>query len=108
MKTKIIFLLSLLPALFFGQTDLVRWNGANNNFNPYILVSNNDASDITNEGGVSLSNNGQWNQHFQTGNCPNPQENAGYLDESRYVQFTITPDTNYQIDLSECNFEVQM
>ncbi|TJZ59848.1 DUF11 domain-containing protein [Sphingobacterium olei] len=102
---KLFFLLLLI--MFGGgvraQTDLVRWNGVSDGFNPNILVSNISASNITNHGGGSLTNNGQWNQHFQTGSWP-----SGSLNTLRYVQFTITPDANYKIDLDQFNFEVQM
>lgn len=108
--TQLFFTLFLLTFynFTFGQTDLVRWNGASNGFTPTLLASNLAASDITNHGGGTLSNNGQWNQFFQVGNWPTPQQNAGYLNESRYIQFTITPNTGYKIDLSQFNFEVQM
>jgi len=92
----------------WGQTDLVRWNGGNNDFAPIILASNITATNITNYGGGSLSNNGQWNQFFQTGGWPNPSQNGGYLNPSRYVEFSITPAANYKIDLDQFNFEVQM
>lgn len=102
---KALFLLFVLlgGGAVKGQTDLVRWNGASDGFNPHILVSNISASNITNHGGGTLTNNGQWNQHFQTGNWP-----SGALNTSRYVQFTITPKAGYKIDLSQFNFEVQM
>ncbi len=87
---------------------LVRWNGANTGFDPAILASHISASNITNYGGGTLTNGGQYNQHFQTGNWPNPSQNGGYLNESRYVQFTISPTGSYKIDLNQFNFEVQM
>ena len=104
----VVLLFLVISAVSWGQTDLVRWNGASDGFGPTYLVSNFSASNITNHGGGTLTNNGQWNQHFQTGSWPNPQQNGGYLNESRYVQFTITPDANYKIELSQFSFEVQM
>ncbi len=113
--TKIVlrFLLVLLAGFsccltdVWGQTDLVRWNGASDGFNPNILVSHITASNITSTG-ATISNNGQYNQFFQTGGWPNPLQNGGYLNTSRYVEFTVTPNANYQINLSQFNFEVQM
>lgn len=99
----LVLLLTLLGGKAGAQTDLVRWNGANNGFAANILTSNISASDITNHGGGSLSNNGQWNQHFQTGSWP-----SGALNASRYIQFTITPNAGYKIDPDQFNFEVQM
>lgn len=93
----------------YSPTGLVRWNGANDGFSPTLLVSNISASNITNHGGGTFTNNGQHNQHFQTNaSWPNPTQNGGYLNESRYIQFTLSPNPNYKIDLNQFNFEVQM
>lgn len=84
--------------------NLVTWNGANTDFTPNLLVSNITASNITSSGGITLTNQGQFNQFFQT----NSNWPSGALDETKYVQFTITPDANYKIALDQFNFVAQM
>ncbi|MFA5556189.1 MAG: T9SS sorting signal type C domain-containing protein [Flavobacteriaceae bacterium] len=93
MKTKIIFLLSLLPALFFGQTDLVRWN-SNNNLNATVVVSNITSAPMS-ASGVQLS--GAWQQHNTSTGVPY-WTTSGAIDLSQYVQFTVTANAGYQIE----------
>lgn len=87
-----------------NPVGLVRWNGAGSSLNPAILVSNITASPITNHGGVSITTGDQWNQHFQT----NSYAPKGSIVESKYIQFTIAPNSNYKLDLNQFNFEAQM
>ncbi|MFA5520063.1 MAG: hypothetical protein WDA74_12485, partial [Spirochaetota bacterium] len=93
MKTKIIFLLSLLPALFFGQTDLVRWN-SNNNLNATVVASNITSAPMS-AAGVNLA--GAQQQHNTSGNSPH-WTTSGAVDLSQYVQFTVTANAGYQIE----------
>src|SRR5690554_711131 len=95
MKTKIIFLLSLLPALFFGQTDLVRWN-SNNNLNATVVVSNITSAPMS-ASGVQLS--GAWQQHNTSTGVPY-WTTSGAIDLSQYVQFTVAANAGYQIEPS--------
>lgn len=90
-----------------NHVGLVTWNGADNGFAPVYSVSNIYAPNITNHGGGTLTNQGQYSQYFHTGGWPNPSQYGGYLNESRYVQFTLSPVGNYKIDLNQFNFEVQ-
>jgi uncharacterized repeat protein (TIGR01451 family) len=93
----------------YSPEPLVRWDGTGNGYNPALLASNIIASNITIQVGGTLTNQGQHNQYFLTNaSWPNPSQNDGYLNESRYVQFTLSPVENYKINLDEFNFEVQM
>lgn len=85
-----------------AQTDLVRWN--NTNFTPTVVASNITATNITNAGGVSLSHLDWGNDanFFLTGNGGSWA--SGGLDVSRYIEFTISPNTGYKIDLDKFNF----
>lgn len=89
----------LFSVTAFGQTDLVRWN--NINYTPSLVVSNITASSITVAGGVSLSHENWGNNanFFQTGSWPS----AG-IDVSKYIEFTVSPATGYQINLDKFNF----
>src|SRR5690606_11784158 len=46
-----------------------------------------------------------WSESFfQTAGWPTPSQNGGGIDVSRYVEFTISPDAGYKIDLDKFNF----
>ncbi len=82
---------------------LVTWNGAGGNFAPNVTATHITASNLTNHGGGTLvANNWPPNQNFEVGSWP------ATLNESRYVQFTITANSNYKIDLNRFNVEIQM
>jgi|GEM_PF-669854 len=82
---------------------LVTWNGAGGSFAPNITATHITASNLTNHGGGTLvANNWPPNQNFEVGSWP------ATLSESRYVQFTITANPNYKIDLNRFNIEIQM
>src|SRR5690606_28121805 len=84
--------------LSWGQTDLVRWGDIN--YTPTIVASNISASTITVAGGVTIGHQawGNSNNFFQIGNWPSA------LDTNKYVEFTISADTGYLINLNNFNF----
>ncbi|RYZ93228.1 MAG: hypothetical protein EOP47_29615, partial [Sphingobacteriaceae bacterium] len=107
MKKLLLLVVAFLPVFVFGQANLVRWNGVSNGFTATVLNSNVSSSSMSNQGGVSLSNDGQYNQWFTMGNWPNPSQNSGGRDATKYIQYTITPNANYQIVLNDFKFRVR-
>src|SRR5690606_35978659 len=96
----------LLFVLFFGsivkgQTDLVRWN--NTNYTATVVAGNITASNITGTG-ITLSHQAWGENFFQTVGWPTPQQNGGGINTSKYVEFTISPNAGYKIDLDKFNF----
>lgn len=102
MKKLLLLVIVLFPFFGFGQTNLVRWNGASSGFAPNVFDTHVSSTGISNEGGVSKSNDGQYNQWFTMGGWP-----SGGIDTSKYVQFTITANPNYQIVLNDFKFRVR-
>src|SRR5690606_24659438 len=105
LKSFLIAFLFICSNAVWGQADLVRWN--NINLTPSIIESNITASNITPVGIGALTHNDQNNntQFFRTElTWPNPSQNGGSLDTSKYIEFSVTPDLGYQLDLTNFNF----
>ena len=86
-------------------TNLVRWDGANLQPNAFLISPNVSSGPITSSGNVG----------FQTLNWGNP--NAFHTSEwpsgtnpdySKYVQFSISANSGYEIALSEFKFNYQV
>jgi len=110
-KTLLLFL--LLPFLGISQSDLVKWNAANSNqLSPTYVNANVNSQNVT-PNGVSLTYTyyNDTEVFFQTGDWqgawPNPAQNGGEYDPSKYIQFTIKPNTGYKADLSNFIFQVR-
>jgi len=111
-KTLLLFLL-FLPFFGFSQTDLVKWDAhdvTTTEATKKALVLNSDitSADLkvsTQTPQPSFDYNNGWDPSpfFMTGNWPNPQQNGGSYDSSRYIEFTIAPTANHKIDLSKFN-----
>nr|WP_199002294.1 Ig-like domain-containing protein [Flavobacterium sp. ASV13] len=107
---KILLLFLFLPFLGFSQVDLVKWNAANaNTLSPTYLVSTVTSQNLSSNNGISLSyiSNNSTDTFFQTGNWPTPAQNGGQYDPTKYIQFTIKPNTGYKTDLSTFTFQVR-
>lgn len=87
-------------AMASAQSPLVRWNGGSSTLNATLLASHISAANISNHGGGSLSNNGQWNQFFFANSWP-----SGAINTARYIQFAITAGEGFKIDAQSFNFE---
>ncbi|SMC33904.1 Ig-like domain-containing protein [Moheibacter sediminis] len=99
----LILLLFITPLVSFAQTDLVRWN--NDNYAPTYVASNTTitASNIT-QNGVTLTHQTWSENFFHTAGWPTPAQNGGSIDVSKYVEFSISANTGYQINLANFNF----
>lgn len=97
-----LFLTLITYTASFAQTDLVRWE--NTNYTPSIVASNITASNLTVSGGVSLAYQTWDGGFFQTKSWSTPNQNSGGIDTSKYIEFTITADTGYQITLTDFYF----
>jgi hypothetical protein len=107
---KILLLLLFLPFLSFSQVDLVKWNAANaNTLSPTYSVGTVTSQDLTANNGISLSyvSNNAADTFFQTGSWPTPADNGGEYNPTKYIQFTIKPNTGSKADLSTFTFQVR-
>ncbi|MFY0482549.1 Ig-like domain-containing protein [Flavobacterium sp. PLA-1-15] len=106
-KNLLLLVVAFLPIFGFAQ-ELVRWNGGLDGFSA-TTVANVVSANINKPNSISMSNNGQWNQFFETGGWPNPQwptqASNGLIDTARYIEFIVKPSTGHQINLSAFNFE---
>lgn len=104
MKNLLSFLVFLLPIFAISQTTLVRWDGANQQANPYVIASNISAGNITGSNvGFSVDNWGNNGNAFLTSTWPY----SNTPNYSKYVQVSITANSGNKIDLSQFNFEYQ-
>jgi hypothetical protein len=104
-KTLLLFL--LLPFFGFAQiVDLAKWNAAIGNYTPTVN-SNAVAANISGVGGATVmyTNNSGENVFYQTGSWPNPAQNGGAYDPTKYISLQITASANHKLDLSSLNFE---
>lgn len=86
-------------------TALVRWDGANLQPNPFLISPNISSDAITSSGNVGFQTLNWGNPNaFHTSEWPTDDE----PDYSKYVQFTISANSGYQIDLSQFNFNYQV
>ncbi|KGO91131.1 Ig-like domain-containing protein [Flavobacterium subsaxonicum] len=97
---KALILLLLLPFIGFSQTTLVQWKGTNVQPTASVLVAN-----ITS---ANISGN---NVNFATQNWGNPNAfhssawpTSTTPDYTKYIEFRISANTNYNINLSALNF----
>lgn len=96
MKKNIYFLFAIFIAnIFSAQTELVRWNQAN--FSPTVNSGNITAASTASGLGVSSLS---WDvSFFQLSNVPI----SSTIDTSKYIQYSIAPNSNYKIALSSFN-----
>lgn len=108
MKTKIIFLLSLLPALFFGQTDLVKWEGSTSslNLNPTILVTT--FPEGISSASISTGTTPLISSEAYEGFTFTNWSNSSTLINTQYIQFQISAIEGYQIELEKLIFWVKI
>ncbi|RED24745.1 PA14 domain-containing protein [Flavobacterium cutihirudinis] len=87
------------------EVNLALWNGAGSSYTP-VLNSYVTSGPIAASGGVGLDyrNNSGSNIFFETSNWPNPQQNGGSFDPTKFVTFKISPDQDHKIDLTSFNF----
>lgn len=107
-KTLLLFL--FLPLLGFSQVDLVKWNSANaNTSSATYSVANVTSQDLSSNNGVTITriSNSSIDTFFQTDKWPNPADNGGEYNPSKYVQFTIKPNSGYKADLNTFTFQVR-
>lgn len=94
-KFYIIFAI-LIANIFYAQTELVRWNQAN--LAPTLSASNISASNANSGFGIASRN---WSESFfEISSIPFSTS----IDNSKYLQFSVTPNSNYQITVSSFNF----
>src|SRR5690606_33534596 len=86
--------------LSWAQTDLVRWD--NTNLSPTIIGSNISSANFTFNGGVANANQTWSEGFFETGTGGSWP--SGAIDLSKYIEFSISANTGYQINLSNFNF----
>lgn len=107
-KTLLLFL--FLPFLGFSQVDLVKWNAANaNTSSPTYSVANVTSQNLSSNNGVNI-NYTSYNSSdtfFQTGGWPTPADNGGEYNPTKYIQFTLKPNTGFKADLSNFIFQVR-
>src|SRR5690554_4406602 len=102
MKTKIIFLLSLLPALFFGQTDLVKWNGTPNTVGGAMVpttVANNVNAEAITWSNLTMNTGGSWNYFESSGWDTTNSDNM-----DKYMQFVVYGNLNNTVTVNQINF----
>jgi hypothetical protein len=95
---KSVLLLMLLPFFALAQTTLVQWKGYNGANTATNIDANITGGTITTTG-INF-NNTQWNG-FQASGWPT----SSTPDASKYIQFTVTPKSGYQIALDNFNFQ---
>lgn len=109
MIMKKIFLLFLFIPLFsFSQNNLVKW--FNGNFSASVVEQHITSSAILKAGDVSLTdaNEGFAKLFYTSGNWAKPNYNGpSVLDSSKYLQYTISADQNYQIKLDAFKFNAR-
>lgn len=104
MKTKLFYLLIFLPALFFGQNNLVRWNSnADSGKAPNILVANVGASSVSSASGITNITFNSWGNNNSHLNF-SPITTAGTLQSDYYVQYQISANSGYKIDLDKFSY----
>lgn len=105
-KTLLLFL--LLPFFGFSQiVDLAKWNAVTGNYTPTVNVNAIAAniSAVGNPPSITYINNSGENVFYQTGSWPNPAQNGGTYDSTKYISLQITASANHKLDLSSFNFE---
>ena len=95
---KALILLLLLPFIGFSQTTLVRWRGFQGATAPttYSTVT---AGAIT-ANNVNLTVDNTTNGTYTSGWAA-----AATMDASKYIQFTLAPNSGYKITLDKFNFK---
>ncbi|WP_432672161.1 Ig-like domain-containing protein [Flavobacterium sp. SM2513] len=86
----------LEPLVLWNNTDKTATIPSNNAIGGDMIA--NDGISISN---IAYNNTSQW---FQTGNWPNPQYSSGTLNESKYIEYSITAKAGTRIDLGEFKF----
>ncbi|MFH7015980.1 Ig-like domain-containing protein [Flavobacterium sp. FlaQc-47] len=107
---KTLLLLLFLPFFGFSQIDLVKWNAANaNTSSPTYSAANITSQDLSANNGITIAytSYSSSDTFFQTSSWPTPADNGGEYNPSKYIQFTIKPNTGYKADLSTFTFQVR-
>ncbi|QOW10586.1 T9SS type A sorting domain-containing protein [Kaistella flava (ex Peng et al. 2021)] len=108
-KTFLLFL--FLPLFVLSQNTLVKWYSAD--LAPTKLESHITVSHISGSDGVSVSNNtdsGAANVFYSAGGWPKPNYNNpsnSAFDPTKYIQFTISPESDYKILLNSFQFNAK-
>lgn len=99
---KLYLLFALLPLVMLAQTPLVKWYQAD--FSPTIIEDKVVSSKVTRMGGT-LSNTswGDANVFYNAEGWPNTSS----INLSQYIQFTVSPQTGYKINLSSFVFNAR-
>lgn len=92
-----------MPLLFYGQAPLVRWY--NTDFSPTLSENHMTASNIKPSPNVTLTNTswGSENVFYDSANW----SSAPTLDESKYIEFSLSADPGYKILLDRFYFNVR-
>lgn len=89
-----------------NPTALVRWNGANTSLAAVSYNTHVVATPLTVVGGGTITN--LYQQIFQASNgWPTPTENSGYLNPSKYIEFTIKSKDGYQFVANKLNLRMK-
>ena len=89
-----------------NPTALVRWNGANTSLAGVSYNTHVVATPLTVVGGGTITN--LYQQIFQASNgWPTPTENSGYLNPSKYIEFTIKSKDGYQFVANKLNLRMK-
>ncbi|MFT3918871.1 Ig-like domain-containing protein [Cloacibacterium sp.] len=104
---RLLLLLLLWPFLMWSQTDLVKWYNAD--FTPSLIENHITASNITtsniSKSNIDRNNNDPGSIFYSFGGFPAPVwNNPNTLDANKYIQFAISPENMYKIELNSFNF----
>ena len=97
---RILLILFLFPFLGFGQVDLVKWNGPTT-ANPTIFAS--PASAVT-AGNITGNNINLQLNNSNEGFKAFPWPTNFTIDDTKYVEFSLSAQSGYKIKLSSFNF----
>lgn len=106
---KLLLLLLLWPFLLWSQTNLVKWYLPD--FSSTKLENHISAPNITTSNSVSISNIDQNNNNpgsiFYSFGGWNGNWISSVIDTSKFVQFEVSPDSNYKIEMSYFDFRIR-
>lgn len=105
---RLLLLLMLWPLLLWSQVNLVRWSNAD--FSATMLDNHISASNIS-ASNVSINNIDQDNNNpgsiFYSFGGWNGSWVSSAIDVSKYVQFEVSPDSNYKIEMGYFDFRIK-
>lgn len=106
---KLLLPLLLWPFFLWSQTDLVKWYLPN--FSSTPLEKHIVASNITTSNSVSINDIDQDNNNpgsiFYSFEGWNGNWVSTAIDTSKYLQFEISPDNNYKIEMNYFDFRIR-